>query len=126
MKKFAFFLTGLLLAMSMLSVGCTKATLTLTPAQTQNVTGNLTNVLTSPSGNATLTIQTPQGTQTIPVTENTTYSLNGRTCLLSEVGKAVAEANTTLVCTVVVAAINPYGGEGAGMAVYVSQNATQP
>ena len=110
--KRLFVVTGVLLAMVILYAGCALAAHPTASAQT--ITGGL-EYLTVPLeyGNAnvtaTVTVQTPQGLQTIQLASNTTYSLDGQVCKLDEIGKVLAEGGTTYNCSVVIAPCEPEG-----------------
>lgn len=106
--KRLFLVTGVLVAMMALSAGCAaKAQPAAVP---QNITGEL-RYLSIPleGGDATLTVQTPQGPQTIQLASNTTYSLDGQVCKLDEIGKVLAEGGTTYNCSVVIDPCEPEG-----------------
>ena len=122
--KIVFMVTGVLMVMVILSVGCANTKPASVPAAstTQNVTGILKDLNTpSDPGKDVVVVQTPQGEQIIPITANTTYSIEGKTCFLAEVGKAVDEGNVTYECTVVLTGLDPYGGEESARAVYVTK-----
>ena len=116
MRRFVFLITGILLATVILSVGCgTKAT-PAPAAPTQNVTGVLKDVNTpAEAGKDVVTVETPQGLQTFPVTANTTYTLEGKTCTLEELNKVVEAANVSYNCTLV------YDEELGAIGVYVTK-----
>jgi hypothetical protein len=119
MKRLIFVVTMVLLAMVVLSTGCTKATPKTT---TSNVTGVLKDINTpADPGADAVTITTPQGDKTFPLANGTSYSLEGRSCILADVGKVVDEGNQTLECTVVVSGIDPYGLDASVLAVYVAK-----
>ena len=121
MKRLVFVVTVGLLAMAILSVGCAKATPT-PAATTQNVTGTLKDLNTpDDAGKDVVTITTPQGDKTFNLAANTTYSIEGRSCLLAELGKAVDEGNVTYECTVVLAGVSPYADDASVIAVYVTK-----
>ncbi len=107
MKRLVFVAAGVLLGMVSLSVGCATKTTQEAPT-TQNIT-NITGVLQYLSvpleygkGNANITVETPQGPQTIQVATNTTYSLDGQACSFDEIGKALVSGNTTYTCMAVI------------------------
>ena len=119
MKKLVFVVTVALLAMAILAVGCAK---TPAPATTSNVTGVLTEINTPDDpGPDVVIVETPQGPQTIPITAATTYSIEGRSCILADVGKVADEGNVTYECTVVVTGMSPYGDDTAAVAIYVTK-----
>ena len=119
MKRLVLILAWILLANMALSVGCAKGAPT---AIVQTITGEL-EYLTVPLawgetvpleyGNAnetaTVTVQTPQGPQTIQLASNTTYSIDGQACKLEDIGKVLVEGDTTYNCTIVVAPCEPEG-----------------
>lgn len=104
MKRIVFVVTVGLLAMVILFVGCATKTSQHQHQKmpTQNVTGEL-KYLSVPleGGNATVTVETPQGRQTFQLTANTTYSINGQPCKLEDIGRALADGNTTYTCALV-------------------------
>ena len=122
MNRLIFGLTVGLLAMAILSVGCAKTTPAPAAPTTQNVTGILKDLNTPDDpGKDVVVVQTPQGEKIIPITANTTYSIEGKTCLLADVGKAVDEGNVTYECTVILTGLTPYAEEQAAMAIYVTK-----
>lgn len=119
MKRLVFVVTMVLLAMVVLSTGCTK---TPAPATTSNVTGVLKDLNTpDDAGKDLVTITTPQGDKTFNLAADTTYSIEGRSCILAELGKTVDEGNVTYECTVVLSGLSPYADDAATMAVYVTK-----
>ena len=103
MKRLIFVVTGVLLAMVVLSVGCTKATpAPAAPSEKMPVTGNLTGINTpaDPVTNA-ITVLTPQGIRVIPITPDTTYSLDGKSCTIDELNKVLLSGNASYNCIVV-------------------------
>ena len=99
MKRLIFVVTVGLLAMAILSTGCATKATPAPAATTQNITGVLKDLNTpAEPGKDVVTIQTPQGLQTFPLTANTTYSLEGKTCLLNDVGKVLETGNATYQC----------------------------
>ena len=122
MRRLVFVVTVGLLAMAILSVGCAKTTPAPAAPTAQNVTGILKDLNTpAEPGKDVVTVQTPQGLRTFPITANTTYSLEGRTCLLTDVNKVVDEGNVTYECTVVLAGLTAYGDDQAALAIYVTK-----
>ncbi|MDO8716880.1 MAG: hypothetical protein Q7J73_08775 [Dehalococcoidales bacterium] len=123
MKRLVFIVMVGLLAMAILSVGCAKTTPAPAPAATtQNVTGTLKDLNTPDDpGKDVVTVTTPQGDKTFNLTADTTYSIEGRSCLLADVGKAVDEGNVTYECTVVLTGLTPYAEEQAALAIYVTK-----
>ncbi len=122
MKRLVFVATVVLLATTVLSVGCGTKTPAPAAPTTQNVTGVLKdlNTATDP-GKDVVTITTPQGDKTFNLAADTTFSIEGRSCVLAELGKTVDEGNATYECTVVLAGLSPYGDDTAAMAVYVTK-----
>lgn len=121
MKRLVFVVTVGLLAMAILSVGCTKTT-PEPAATTQNVTGTLKDLNTpDDAGKDLVTITTPQGDKTFNLAADTTYSIEGRSCVLAELGKTVDEGNVTYECTVVLSGLTPYTDDTAAIAVYVTK-----
>ena len=100
MKKITFLTMGVFMALVVLS-GCANKTPSVAAA-TRNITGELT-YLSVPleGGPAYLTVNTTQGVQTIPLTDNTTYKLDGKACSLDDIGKALANGDTTYECMAV-------------------------
>ena len=123
MKSRFLVVIGVLLAMVILSVSCTpKATPPAAPTPapsaptTQNVTGTLKDVNTPDEpGRDVVTIETPQGLKTFPVTTDTTFSLEGQACPIGQVGQAVASGNASYNCTIIV------DDEGVAVSVYASK-----
>lgn len=116
MKRLIFVVTVVLLAMAILSVGCTKAT--PAPAAKPPATGALTDVNTpAEGGQDTVTIQTPQGPTAVHVTDQTGIAFNGQVCTLDDLEAklaAAAAANTSYNCTIV------YDDMLGALAVYVT------
>ncbi len=123
MKRLIFTVAVVLLASMILSAGCApKKTPAPAAPTTQNVTGILKDINTPDEpGKDVVVVQTPQGEKIIPITANTTYSIEGKTCFLAEVGKAVDEGNVTYECTVVLTGLGPYEDEQAARAIYVTK-----
>ena len=116
MKRLVFVVTGVLLATAILSVGCGAKTTPAPAAPTQNVTGTLKDANTpAEAGQDVVTVETPQGLQTFPVTSNTTYTLEGKICTLEDINKAVEAANVSYNCTLV------YDEELGAIGVYVTK-----
>ena len=101
MKRYIFGLTGgflVMTALMALSVGCTPKA----AKPTQNVTGILNEVNTpAEAGKDTVTVQSPQGPQSIAITPDTNFTLDGKTCNFLDISKALDSGNQTYVCTVV-------------------------
>ena len=122
MKRLIFVVTMVLLAMVVLSGGCATKETPAPAAPTQNVTGTLKDINTPDDpGKDVVTVQTPQGDKTFPVTANTAYSIEGKTCLLADVGKAVDEGNVTYECTIVLTGLTEYADEQSVLAIYVTK-----
>ena len=116
MKSLVFVVIGVLLAMVVLPVGCAKTPPVAPKAPTQNVTGTLKDVNTpADAGKDVVTVETPQGLQTFPVTSNTTYTLEGKICKLEDINKVVEAANVSYNCTIV------YDDELGAIGVYVTK-----
>ena len=100
MNRLIFGLMGGFLVLTALFVGCVKTT-PAPAAPTQNVTGTL-EVINTPAeaGPDAVTIQTPQGLQTFPITPNTTLALGGKVCTLEDLDILEA-ANVSYNCTIV-------------------------
>ena len=114
MRGLVFVVTLVLMAMAILSVGCTKATPTPVAPPEKTITGNLTDINTpAEPGPDTVTVQTPQGTQVIPITGDTAFSLAGQACNIEDVAKVEAETGVQYNCTVV------YNDETGASNVYV-------
>ena len=90
---------------------------------THKLTGTLRQLNTPDEpGKDVVVVQTPQGDRIIPLTAQTTYNIEGRTCLLADADKAIMEGNTTYQCTVVVEGLGPNpGDEGYALALYVKK-----
>ena len=102
MKKLIFVVTGVLLVMVVLSAGCATKPAPVAPKAPETVTGILKDINTPDDpGKDVVVVQTPEGERTFPLTASTTYSLEGKTCLLPDVGKALDEGNVTYECTLV-------------------------
>jgi len=100
MKGLVFVVTGVLLAMVVLSVGCATKTPPAVPkAPTQNVTGILKDVnVPAEPGKDVITVETPLGLRTFAVTENTTFTLEGQACPIADVGAVLETGNATYQC----------------------------
>ena len=102
MKRLIFVVTGVLLIMLVLSTGCATKTATLapsTPPPPKTVTGILKDVNTpAEPGKDVVTVQTPQGLQTYTITTNTTFTLEGQACPLTDIGNVLETGNTTYQC----------------------------
>ncbi len=109
-KRHLLILAWILLVMVAMSAGCAKRT---PSASAQSITGELmylsvpldyekveqfdTNV-TIKMGTS-VTIQTTKGPQTIQLTDNTTYSLDGVECGIQDLGNLRLDGNVTYACT---------------------------
>lgn len=114
MKRLVFVVTVVLLAMAILTAGCTKATPKEEKMPTQNVTGTLKDVNTpKEAGQDAITVQTPQGSTSINITPQTGLSFDGKACTVDELDAKIA-ANTSYNCTIV---FDPMLG---AVAVYVT------
>lgn len=100
MKRVVLVVTGVLLVMVVLFVGCTPKTAPA-PVATQTVTGVLGTINTpAEPGPDIVTIQTPEGLKTFPINAYTTYSLGGNACTLDQL-EAVTTGNVSYNCTLV-------------------------
>lgn len=101
MKRFVFVLAGILLAMMILSAGCSKPTPAPSAPEIKTNTGNLTDINTpAEPGPDTITVQTPQGATTLPIATDATFSLNGQACTLDQLA-GLELAGTSYNCTYV-------------------------
>ncbi len=104
MKRLIFVVTGVLLAIVILSVGCSSKPKPVEPAAptTQNVTGILKDINTpAEAGPDTVTIQTPTGeTKIIPFAPNDHFFLDGAACPLEEVQKVELGTGVSYNCSV--------------------------
>lgn len=116
MKRLVFVVTVVLMAMAILSVGCTKAT--PAPAAQTPATGALTGVNTpAEPGQDVVTVQTPQGPTAVHVEGDTVIAFNGQFCTLDDLEAKLAAAtaaNTSYNCTIV------YDDMLGALAVYVT------
>ena len=102
MKRLVFLITGILLATAILSVSCGTKTTPAPAAPTQNVTGTLKDVNTpAEAGQDVVTVETPQGLQTLTITADTKITLDGDACPLEDIGKLVEAGNVTYNCTAI-------------------------
>ena len=106
MKRFVFVFTVVLLALAILSVGCgstapaAPAAPAAPPAAT-TVTGILKDINTpTEPGKDVVVVQTPQGLQTLTITPDTKFTLEGGACPLEDAGKLTDQGNVTYNCTV--------------------------
>ena len=91
----------MLLAISILSIGCAARVQPAAPPQ--EVTGVLEHLnVPLENGNVVVTVQTPQGPQNIQLAANATYELEGKACTVDDIGKALTGGDTTYNCTVVI------------------------
>lgn len=118
MKKLVFVVTGVLLLMVVLSVGCApKAAPPAAPEpMTKNITGEFKGVTPAAPGlNATVTVQPAQGPPlTFPIATNATFAFEGQFCTLEDLEKYEA-ANVSYNCTIV------YDDMLGAVAVYVGK-----
>lgn len=122
MKKLVFIVTGVLLVMVVLSVGCApKAAPPAAPPAapaptTENITGAFKGVTpAAPGANATVTVQPAQGPPlTLPLAPGATLAFEGKFCTLEDLEKYEA-ANVSYNCTIV------YDDMLGAVAVYVGK-----
>lgn len=101
MKRFALVMGIISLALAVLVTSCAKAPPATTPAtpttppEITSTEGPLTEV--SPQ-DSTVTIETPQGPQTFPITPNTALTLEGRACTLDQLSAAQASSGEKFNC----------------------------
>mgnify|MGYP001602489745 CR=1 FL=1 len=106
MKRIDMVLAGILLIVPVLT-GCNLQTdkptpVPTTPTQNQNVTGLFGGVkVPAGGGNATVNVQTSNGTQTFVISPNATLTLGGQACTIDDLA-AIQVGNTSYNCTVVV------------------------
>jgi ABC-type Fe3+-hydroxamate transport system substrate-binding protein len=95
-------------AISLLAVvvmaGCSvqtnqPSTVPALPTTNQNVTGLFAGINAVPGGNSTIKLVTSNGTQTLPLAPNATFSLSGQACSLNDLA-AIQAGNTTYNCSV--------------------------
>ena len=68
----------------------------------KSVTGILKDINTpAEPGRDVVTVETPQGPRTFPVTPDTIITLKGQACALEDAGKALVAGNVTYVCTII-------------------------
>ncbi len=122
MKRIFFFSAGLLLILAVAGACSVQtnqpSTVPTTPTQNQNVTGVFAGVNVVPGGNSTIKVITVNGTQTLPIAPNATFSLAGQACSINDLA-AIQAGNTSLNCTV---AYNPQLGV---FGVYVTGGGTK-
>ncbi|MDO8716881.1 MAG: hypothetical protein Q7J73_08780 [Dehalococcoidales bacterium] len=119
MKRLVFVVTVVLLAIAILSGGCsTKTTPAPAPAAKPPATGVLTDVNTpAEGGQDVVTITTPQGPTSVQVTPQTGFAFNGQFCTLDDLEAKIAAAeaaNVSYNCTIV------YDDMLGALAVYVT------
>lgn len=113
MKRSAF-VYGIFLIAGIFAASCAPES---TPSQ--NVTtGVLGTVTSQPGGQGSVTVVTPQGNTTLPVTSNTTLELNGQVCTIDQLD-ALEAANVSYNCTSV------YYMDENGQIVTVGVNVTK-
>jgi hypothetical protein len=108
MRRFAWGLGVILLALILVAAGCssTPASTTTTPATT---TPAVKTPVTTSEGTVTdvnpktssVTVETPKGPETVKVTPTTQISLNGNTCSLDQLDATLAASGQSYDCTVV-------------------------
>ena len=85
MKKFVFVFAGILLAMTILSAGCSKPAPAPSAPEKKTGSGTLTDINTPKEAGAdAITIKTPEGVKALPIAADATFSLNGQTCTLDQ------------------------------------------
>ena len=97
MKRLVFVVTMVLLALVVLSAtGCsTKAT------PSKEIKGTLKDINTpAEAGADTITVKTPEGDKTIPITGSTAFSIGGKVCTIDQVD-ALNLGNASYNCTIV-------------------------
>ena len=97
MKKLIFVVTGVLLAVVVLSAGCTTKPAPKEPTQTAGILKDVNTP--AEAGKDAVTVQTTVGPQTFPVTPSTQIFLEGQLCGLDDLNKVLADGNTTYTCT---------------------------
>ena len=118
MKKFAWVLGTILLALTVLTVSCAKPApattpATTTPAEAPNVTSVQGTLGEVDAGESTVTVQTGQGEKSFKVTADTSLTLMGQTCSLAQLEELQASGQD-FDCTAVyddegnLAALNVY------------------
>ena len=115
MKKFAWVLGTILLALTVLAVSCAKpaATTPVPPAAPPKVTVSEAHLADASVEKSTVTIHTPEGLRTLPITSNTALTFEGKACTLEQLDELTASGEF-FDCTVVydeegnVAALNVY------------------
>ena len=115
MKKFAFVIGTILMALTVLAVSCAKPAAPpappppAAPPEVTSVPGHLTEASTEKS---TVTIHTDQGLKNLPITSNTALTFEGKACTLDEL-ETLTASGENFDCTVV------YGAEGEVIALNV-------
>lgn len=116
MKRIGF-VTVVLLATAILSVGCSTEA-PMAPAAQTPATGKLTDVNTpADPGQDVVTVQTPQGPTSVKVTPQTGFAFNGQFCTLDDLNakiEAAAATNASYNCTIV------YDEMLGALAIYVT------
>lgn len=121
MKKFAWVMGIFLLALAVLVASCAKAPATTTPPAAAPATeqpkvaateGHLGDVNVEKS---TVTLHTDQGTQTFPITPNTTLTLDGQACTLDQLDALQASSGENFNCVVI------YDDQGEVLSLNVSR-----
>lgn len=129
MRRLVFVVVGVLLAMVVLSVGCapkaTPAPAAALMAPTQNVMGILESINTPlDPGPDAVTIRTPQGLRTFPLSPDAKYYCQGEVCPPEEVQRIESDTKVSYDCTVVYDVENTgaYDFVYTGRAVYFAKN----
>lgn len=118
MKRFALVLGAILVAVMLVTVGCTKPATTTPPAappaaETPKVSVTEGTLGTVDVPKSTVTVETPQGPRAFPITPQTTLTFEGQACTLDQLA-ALEASGEFFDCTVVydeegnVAALNVY------------------
>ena len=103
MKKLVYVVTVALMAIAILSVGCSKPAPAPSAPEIKTGTGSLTGINTAAEpGPDAITVKTPEGVKTIPLAANATINLEGQTCTLDQL-EGLELANVSYNCTYVYA-----------------------
>ncbi len=101
MKKFAWVMGIFLLALAVLAASCAQAPATTPPAATPPKVTATEGALTAVNPEkSTVTVETPQGPQSFPITPNTALSLDGKACTLDQLSAAQASSGENFNCIV--------------------------
>ncbi len=126
MKRFARVMGIFLLALAVLAASCTQAPpAATTPAATTPAATTETHegAVTATEGalgevnvpESTVTVETPQGPQTFPITPNTALTLDGEACTLDQLDAAQASSGDNFNCIVT------YDAQGDVLSLNVSR-----